>query len=358
MALAEPTSNLGESGLIDVSRIDLAKQTVSNSLHTISATVLSEEEIKTFTSKFAKSVSYITAACKAVSEKTKNPISQKQYIQFTKELAAFSTNVVSSIKALAASQSDSARAAVSKSSVPVLDVVQKILTYSSSSEFSHEPPFISVQALDVIEPILQQGRQLVDASCGMLSTSRDILLRPTDTTLWQRLGHFSKQVGESAKAVVGTLKERTPGRFACEKALLLMDSLQGEVESASELAKEYKTLARTETMHRTVGEQLIPAINRLSLYIQQASDEAQRDGVHLAHSIHVIASQTRWDISALSHTLARITYVRFQSYYSEYHQLLLQVQSQVQLTDPGQALAAQSQRVRGGLQGGRRQCST
>ena len=291
IGLADPSSDLGESGLIDISRLGMAQEAIKSSGAAVLNAGASEQDVKSAAASFAKSSAFLCSTSQSVADKTRNPIALKQYQAFARDLSAASTSVISCIKDIVAKKTEESRVACEKALQAVYGIVDKLATYSCSDEFANVPPSVSPLSRDRTLPVVENAHALASAVIGMISTGKDIISTPTDNSLWQVLGAHSKGVGEAVKQVVTSLKERTPGRSACEAAVVSVEELVAELDQSS---GGKITMSRLDSSAQSMGEQLIPQLNKIITATQEVSGAARSSDVLLSHTVHAMLGQIKF----------------------------------------------------------------
>lgn len=94
----------------------------------------------------AKHTSALCNACRVASSKTTNPVAKRHFVQSAKEVANSTANLVKEIKALDQDYSDANRLSTSRATKPLLEAVENLCTFASSSEFASQPAKISFAA--------------------------------------------------------------------------------------------------------------------------------------------------------------------------------------------------------------------
>lgn len=94
----------------------------------------------------AKHTSSLCNACRLASSKTTNPVAKRHFVQSAKEVANSTANLVKEIKMLDQNYSEINRQNTSRATRPLLDAVENLCTFASSSEFSSQPAIISAAA--------------------------------------------------------------------------------------------------------------------------------------------------------------------------------------------------------------------
>lgn len=80
-----------------------------------------------------------------------------------------------------------------------IDAVDNLCIYASSSEFVTIPAKIPIQARQIQQPIIDAGRRLIDTSCSVINSTKNLIIMPKDPSTWQNFAASSKNVSDSIK---------------------------------------------------------------------------------------------------------------------------------------------------------------
>ena len=290
--LAEPSSDLGSSGLIDMSRFELTKQTIVSATSAL-LQASSVDDITGLASTFSKAAAYLTGTCKNAHEQTKNTVAKTKFDEFSKALSAQASAVLAAAKALVDKISDDNRGACARASQQLLDTVQKLIIFASTDEFANSPASVSDAAREAMSPTLSLAQQAVASTCDMLAAGKVLMVDQSNAQLWQAFGGHSDSVGESLKSLVRLLKQQIPGRSACIRAGETVDMLLAEVEQNAALIAARKTLARSDATSQSVADQITSHIENASASVQHVATAAKSDAVILAHGVHSMLPKLR-----------------------------------------------------------------
>ncbi|VDN27479.1 unnamed protein product [Gongylonema pulchrum] len=89
---------------------------------------------------------------------------------------------------------------------------EQLETFVDNPQFAAVPAKISTSGAAAQQPVLVSGREMLDASCEMIMTAKQLALSPTDASTWQRLADNSKVVSESIKRLVASIRDQAPGQ--------------------------------------------------------------------------------------------------------------------------------------------------
>lgn len=86
------------------------------------------------------------------------------------------------------------------------EAVEDLCVYASSSEFVTIPAKISPQAREAQKPIVGAGNRLIDSSCSVISSAKNLIVMPKDPSTWQQFAKCSKEVSDSMKHLVVNIR--------------------------------------------------------------------------------------------------------------------------------------------------------
>lgn len=66
------------------------------------------------------------------------------------------------------------------------------------------------------EPIGGVGKAIIDGACAMEQAAKSLTATPKDEPTSQLLAHHSKNVSESMKTLVASIRDKTPGQEDCD----------------------------------------------------------------------------------------------------------------------------------------------
>ncbi len=283
IGFADPSSDLGNVGFVDISRLELTSQAIHSIFQSVTFEDVSKESLEHLAASLAKHANYISTTCKSVGEKTKNIVAQRQFLSYAKDIASQSNAVVSCLKDIAMSSTTETKMTFERTSQALVESINQTITFASSDEFSRNPGKISDSARDSLQIFIDKAQALVNAACDMMKICKSILLQPANPQFWQQLGEFSSQVGESAKALVLVLKTNTPGKNACEHLL------SGLEDEATELDRVTALIASKKNVRNDNGvpsDQLIPFIESVTRDLKACAESSKTDAILLSHNAH------------------------------------------------------------------------
>ncbi|KAJ8935035.1 hypothetical protein NQ314_013060 [Rhamnusium bicolor] len=218
VGVSDPSSIAGRPGLVDQAQFARASQAIQQGCAALSSPTSPQKQVLEAATLIAKHTSALCNSCRTASSKTSNPVAKRQFVQSAKAVANSTAALVKEIKALDANYSDENRRRCAEATRPLLDAVENLCVYASSSEFVTIPAKIPPQARQAQQPIVEAGRSLIDSSCNVISATKNLIIMPKDPSTWQQFASSSKNVSDSIKQLVVNIRNEAPGRNECESA--------------------------------------------------------------------------------------------------------------------------------------------
>ncbi|KAL3286614.1 hypothetical protein HHI36_001113 [Cryptolaemus montrouzieri] len=218
IAISDPTSIAGRPGLVDQAQFARASQAIHQGCAALSSPSSPQKQVLDAATLIAKHTSALCNSCRVASAKTSNPVAKRQFVQSAKAVANSTSALVKQIKALDLNYSNENRKNCATATGPLLDAVNSLCVYASSSEFASIPARISLQARQSQQPVLDPASRLIDSSCSVINTAKNLIVMPKDPSTWQQFASTSKQVSDSMKLLVTNIRNNAPGKNECEVA--------------------------------------------------------------------------------------------------------------------------------------------
>ncbi|UXI17836.1 polycomb complex protein BMI-1 [Sarcoptes scabiei] len=216
---SDPTSTAGRPGIIDINLLNRSQETIDNACRQLLAPNASKEEIIRSATEIAQSTSNLCNACRNASSRTQNPYHRKNFVQSAKDIANATTTLIKEIKPLEESNVQNINESCRQATRPLLESVDNLISFASSPEFASVPAEISIKARQAQEPITTYGKSIIDASSNMIMSAKTLAVNPKDSPGWQTLANHSKNVSNSIKKLVTSIKDASPGQNECDDAL-------------------------------------------------------------------------------------------------------------------------------------------
>ncbi|KAK9884059.1 hypothetical protein WA026_004996 [Henosepilachna vigintioctopunctata] len=232
IAISEPTSIAGRPGLVDQAQFARASQAIHQGCAALSSSSSPQKQVLDAATLIAKHTSALCNSCRVASAKTSNPVAKRQFVESAKAVANSTSALVKQIKALDLNYSDENRRNCADATGPLLDAVNNLCIYASSSEFASVPAKISMQARQSQQPILDPANRLIDSSCSVINTAKNLIVMSKDPSTWQQFASTSKQVSDSMKLLVTNIRNNAPGKNECENAAHTLNNHLRNIDSA------------------------------------------------------------------------------------------------------------------------------
>lgn len=133
-------------------------------------------------------------------------MAKRHFVQSAKDVANATASLVKEIKVLDQDPNDENRASCSAATKPLIEAVENLTTFASSSEFASIPAKISPKARAAQEPITSAGKSIIDSSCNVIRAAKVLVLNPKDPPSWQTLSNHSKTVSDAMKKLMMSIK--------------------------------------------------------------------------------------------------------------------------------------------------------
>nr|XP_027203263.1 talin-2-like [Dermatophagoides pteronyssinus] len=230
---SDPTSIAGRAGIIDINLLNRCQETIHNACAQLTAPAATKDQIIRCATDIAKSTSNLCNACRVASSRTQNPYHRKNFVQSAKDVANATATLIKEIKPLeessAAHMNENCRIATR----PLLESVDNLISFANSPEFASVPAQISGKARQHQQPITQYGKAIIDASSNMIMSAKTLAINPKDPPGWQILANHSKNVSDSIKKLVTSIKDASPGQNECDDALEKLGSCIKKLDQSS-----------------------------------------------------------------------------------------------------------------------------
>ncbi|KAG1695569.1 Talin-1 [Nymphon striatum] len=233
VGVSDPSSSSGRPGLVDQTQFARASQAIQMACQNLTKPNCSQQEVLSAATVIAKHTSSLCNACRMASAKTTNPVAKRHFVQSAKDVANATANLVKEIKALDQENNDKNRQNCGIATRPLVEAVENLTTFASSAEFATIPAKISTQARISQEPITSSARCIIDGSCNMLTAAKSLAVNPKEPPIWQSLANHSRNVSDSIKSLVSSIKDKSPGQRECDQAVEKLSENIKELDQAS-----------------------------------------------------------------------------------------------------------------------------
>lgn len=109
---------------------------------------------------------------------------------------------------------------------PLLNAVDSLVSFACSPEFLNRSSHFGDSTLSAQEPILSAGEAIIESSCSMIKTAKTLAVSPKDRPTWKLLADHSKQVSDSIKRLVTSIRwvEKKLGVILVFAMFILLDA--------------------------------------------------------------------------------------------------------------------------------------
>ena len=230
---SDPSSVAGKPGTIDLNLLQRSRDSINSCCQQLVSPNTSREQFITAASTIAKSTSALCNACRVASTKTTNPNSKRNFVQSAKDVANATAALIKEIRPLDETNAQHVTENCRQATIPLLESVENLIQFASLSEFAPIPARISPKARVSQEPIISYGKSIIDASSSMITSAKSLALNPKDPPGWQTLANHSKNVSDSIKKLVTSIKDASPGQNECDEALEKIRLCSNELDQSS-----------------------------------------------------------------------------------------------------------------------------
>ncbi|XP_046743830.1 talin-1 isoform X2 [Diprion similis] len=287
--VSDPTSVAGKPGLVDQAQFFRAAQAIHTGCQSLANPTSSSQQVLHAATMIAKHTSALCNACRVASSKTSNPVAKRHFVQSAKDVANSTGSLVKEIKALDQVCSEANRERCSEATKPLLEAVDSLCSFASSPEFASQPAKISVAARAAQEPITSAGKSIIDGSCAMVQAAKSLAVSPKDPPTWQLLANHSKNVSDSIKSLVASIRDKAPGQKECDAAIETLSARIRELDAASLSAVSQALVPRKENTVQGFTDQMESSANELREKLEPLRSAAKYGAEHVGHAVSQIA---------------------------------------------------------------------
>uniref|UniRef100_T1J0N6 FERM domain-containing protein n=1 Tax=Strigamia maritima TaxID=126957 RepID=T1J0N6_STRMM len=282
---SDPSSVAGRQGLVDQSQFARANQAIQMACQNLSNPTSNQHQVLSAATVIAKHTSALCNSCRIASSKTNNPVAKRHFVQSAKDVANATANLVKEIKALDQDYSERNRLNCAGATIPLTEAVENLCTFASSPEFTSMPAKISSKARAAQEPITSAGRSIIDGSCNMILAAKSLAVNPKDPPTWQSLATHSKNVSDSIKKLVSSIRDKAPGQKECDEAIEKLSSNIKELDQASLAAISQNLEPRYDNSTQGFNEIMENSAAEIFDNIDSVRNAAKGEAEKLGHAV-------------------------------------------------------------------------
>ncbi|GFY46974.1 talin-2 [Trichonephila inaurata madagascariensis] len=290
VGVSDPSSVAGRQGLVDVNQFARANQAIQTACQQLTSSASKKQQVLAAATVIAQHTSALCNSCRIASSKTSNPVAKRHFVQSAKDVANATANLVKEIKALDQEPTDKNRQNTSAAIKPLVEAVENLTTFASSAEFASVPAKISAKAKVSQEPITSAGKSIIDGSCNMIMSAKSLVVNPKDPPTWQTLANNSKNVSDSIKKLVASIKDKAPGQKECDAAIEKLSTCIRELDRASLSIISQNLEPRTDYSLKGYQEQMETSASEIMDRIDGVRNSAKGEAEKLGHLVTQMTS--------------------------------------------------------------------
>ncbi|CAI4221289.1 unnamed protein product [Auanema sp. JU1783] len=285
VGVAHPKSVRGQTAVIDASRIQRNCQQVRQICQRIESQQYTQEQLLDDATIVAKHTSMLANLCREASDRSTNVNVKKHFINSARNIASYTANLITSVREFDEQKSQERMAACASTASLLSESVDQLERYVDNPDFAAVPAKISNPGRDAQIPVLASSRQMLDASCEMIKTARDLAVAPRDSVVWQRLADNSKDVSESIKRLVSGIRDAAPGQAEMDRVIHQLEQLIVNIERSALESVGSPSSVTSSGAEKRIHQQILHATQSLSERVDSLRTAAISKGEDLAHCV-------------------------------------------------------------------------
>ncbi|CAG2163728.1 unnamed protein product [Oppiella nova] len=288
---SDPSSVAGRAGLVDINAFHKANEAIQSACQQLATRSSNKPEILSAATVIAKHTSALCNSCRVASSKTTNPVAKRHFVQSAKDVANATASLIKEIKTLDQDpSSEYNHNNCAEATKPLLEAVENLTVFASSPDFAPIPAKISVKARSSQEPITSYGKSIIDASCNMIIAAKSLALNPKDPPGWQTLANHSKNVSDSIKKLVTSIKDASPGQRECDEAVEKLSACIRELDQSSLNIISQNLESRQDNTLKGFREATSASATEIYEHIDAVRMSGKAEAEKLGHSVTQLVS--------------------------------------------------------------------
>ena len=289
---ADPTSVPGKQGLVDINAFYKADDAIQQACKQLASRNSTQQQILSAATVVAKHTSALCNSCRAASTKTNDPNARRYFVQSAKDVANATANLVKEIKMLDQDQSSERyRQNCVAATKPLLEAMENLVAFASSPQFASISAKISEKARLAQLPITSSGKLIIDHFCELLQTAKSLAVNAKDPAGWQDLAGHSRDVSDSIKKLVSSIKDATPGQKECDKAIEKLRSNIKDLDQASlNLITQNGYQGSRDSNLKTYREMIYSTVSAIEDKIEPVRVTAKSEAENIGHTVFALVS--------------------------------------------------------------------
>uniref|UniRef100_A0A915Q6F4 FERM domain-containing protein n=1 Tax=Setaria digitata TaxID=48799 RepID=A0A915Q6F4_9BILA len=285
IGVADVKSQPGHAAIIDTSKCHRSVEIVKQICQRIERLEYTQQQILDDATVIAKHTSTLANLCREASERASNVNLKKQFINCAREVASSTASLITAVKQLDSSFTEKNQRECTEAARSLYTAAEQLEIFVDNPDFAAVPARISASGETAQKSILSSGKDMLDASCEMIITAKQLAVSPADAPTWQRLADNSKVVSESIKRLVTFIREQAPGQVDLDAAIIQLQQMIQQIDRASMDAFQDQ-LPRSIITEQRVHQQILHACQSLYDRIDPLREATTGHSEELGHRIH------------------------------------------------------------------------
>ncbi|XP_057321307.1 talin-2 isoform X3 [Microplitis mediator] len=272
-----------EEVIVDKNLFVRAAQAIHTGCESLVSPASSKQQILEAATMIAKHTSALCNACRHASSRTNDPVAKRHYVKSAKDVANSTANLVKEIKALDREYSETNREKCSEATKPLLDAVDNLCAFAGCTEYLKTVTHVQ-------ETITGPEKAIIDGACAMVQAAKSLQASPKDEPTWQLLAHHSKNVSESIKSLVASIRDKSPGYEDCDIAIEKLVARIKELDNATLSAVSQNLVPRKENSQEGFIELMEQCTDELKEKLEPLRLAAKYEAENIGYAAQQIAS--------------------------------------------------------------------
>ncbi|XP_074599773.1 talin-1-like [Brevipalpus obovatus] len=288
---SDPSSVAGRPGLVDLNAFHRSNDAIQVACQQLTNRNSTQQQVLSAATTIAKHTSSLCNSCRLASSRTANPIAKRYFVQSAKDVANATAALVREIKELDQDpDSSEKRQNCSTATRPLIDAVENLTAYASSSEFAAIPAKISEKSRIHQLPITSAGKLIIDHFCNLLFTAKNLVLNPSDASTWKTMSKQSDAVDDSMKKLIKSMQDASPGRKECDAAIEKLRQNMQELDQAAVSMMNQNLNMKTDHSFKTYREIMHSTLNEIGDKIEPVRVTGKCEAENIGHTVATLGS--------------------------------------------------------------------
>ncbi|RKO99778.1 hypothetical protein CXG81DRAFT_4250, partial [Caulochytrium protostelioides] len=233
IGIADSSSIAAQAPIVDQASILATCQEVEQSCVDLLAPDNTQTQILTLAGNLAKQTASLCNACKLAANNLDVAVANRQHFSdLAREIANRINALVPSIKALAGNLNETTLDNTEQAAVPLLDIVDKLAQFASSSAFAGTDAKMSANAALAQKPLLDANRTLLQAAQETVQSIKMVCASPKEDDMQKLLQATVRSLSEALQHTNIVVTKSAPGQQECADAIAKLQECTGTVSAA------------------------------------------------------------------------------------------------------------------------------